>query len=192
MNRDASQADASTTPDDCRTQVATALIEHGRWIRTVLAARGVERHELDDLSGRVAAAALAGADRLQEPGKAGPWLYRIAVGQALEHRRRTGRRRKLHERYAASGLAGEAAPDPDPLEWLLAAEQRQLVRRAVATLGGQDAEMLLLKYTEDWSYREIADRLGLSVAAVESRLHRARGRLRTALARVAPALVARD
>jgi RNA polymerase sigma-70 factor (ECF subfamily) len=38
-----------------------------------------------------------------------------------------------------------------------------------------------LKYAEDLSYREIGDRLGLSVSAVEARLHRARMRLRTKL-----------
>jgi RNA polymerase sigma-70 factor (ECF subfamily) len=49
--------------------------------------------------------------------------------------------------------------------------------------------MLLLKYTEDWNYRQLAERLGATPAAVEARLHRARGRLRRALARLAPELV---
>ena len=38
--------------------------------------------------------------------------------------------------------------------------------------------MLLLKYTENWSYRELALHLGVSLSAVESRLYRARERLR--------------
>ncbi|MCA9270883.1 MAG: sigma-70 region 4 domain-containing protein, partial [Planctomycetales bacterium] len=38
------------------------------------------------------------------------------------------------------------------------------------------------KYVEDWSYRQIAERLGVSASAVEARLHRARGRLREQLA----------
>ncbi|MCA9237502.1 MAG: sigma-70 family RNA polymerase sigma factor [Planctomycetales bacterium] len=191
MNPEPLQADGPSPPD-ARETVAAALLEHGRWLRTVLAARGVERHELDDVLGRVAAAAVAGADRLRDPAKVAPWLYRIAVVQALEHRRRSGRRRRLHEQYADSGLVGAAGAEPDPLDWLLAQEQQQLVRRALGTLGAQDAEILLLKYTEDWSYRELAAQLGLSASAVEARLHRARGRLRTALARVAPALVGRD
>lgn len=189
MNRNSPPADAAVPPDR-RETVATALAEHGRWLRTVLAARGVERHELDDLLSRVAEAALAGADRLRDPDKAAPWLYRIAVVQAMEHRRRRGRQRRLHERYAGSGLVDESAAEPDPLDWLLAEEQQALVRRALATLKSQDAEILLLKYTQDWSYRELADHLGLTAPAVEARLHRARGRLRAALARVAPALVA--
>jgi len=41
---------------------------------------------------------------------------------------------------------------------------------------------LLLKYTENWSYRQLADHLGLSASAVEARLHRARQKLRRQLA----------
>ncbi|HEV7226323.1 MAG TPA: sigma factor-like helix-turn-helix DNA-binding protein, partial [Pirellulales bacterium] len=37
-------------------------------------------------------------------------------------------------------------------------------------------------YTEDWSYLEIAARLGIGHSAVEARLHRARGRMRRELA----------
>ena len=46
----------------------------------------------------------------------------------------------------------------------------------------RDSEILLLKYAEDWNYVQIADRLGVSHSAVETRLHRARARLRDALA----------
>jgi RNA polymerase sigma-70 factor (ECF subfamily) len=42
----------------------------------------------------------------------------------------------------------------------------------------RDGEILLLKYTEDWSYRELAAHLGISESAVEARLYRARSRLR--------------
>jgi RNA polymerase sigma-70 factor (ECF subfamily) len=60
------------------------------------------------------------------------------------------------------------------------------VRQAVACLPRRDAEMLLLKYTEDWSYRQLAEHLGISTSAVEARLHRARGRLRSKLMQLAP------
>ncbi|MDP6061322.1 MAG: sigma-70 family RNA polymerase sigma factor, partial [Pirellulaceae bacterium] len=71
--------------------------------------------------------------------------------------------------------------DADPLDWLLADERRGLIRIALQNLSSRDMETLLLKYTEDWSYREIAQRLGVSESAVEARLHRARRRLRVEL-----------
>ena len=65
---------------------------------------------------------------------------------------------------------------------MLAEERRQLVRVAVERLPGRDAELLLLKYSQNWSYHQIAEHLGISHSAVESRLHRARGKLRSELA----------
>jgi RNA polymerase sigma factor (sigma-70 family) len=170
--------------------VAAALAEHGRWLRTVLAARGVDRTALDDAMQSVCAAALRGAAQLKDAKRVGPWLYRIAVVEALQYRRRTGRRRRLVERYAQQVAVPGDNIEYDPLAWLLAEETQQLVRQAIARLSPQDAEMLLLKYSEDWSYKELADRLGISVSAVAARLHRARGKLRSALAKFAPDLAA--
>ena len=64
------------------------------------------------------------------------------------------------------------------------------MRRALARLPKRDAEILLLKYTEEWSYRELAEHLGLSTSAVEARLHRARQKMRRALAKVDPSFSA--
>ncbi len=120
---------------------------------------------------------------LADPAKAAPWLYRLTVVQALLYRRRMGRRRKLTSGYAERVRPSESdSRTSDPLGWLLADERRKLVRVALDRLPRRDAEILLLKYTEDWSYHEIAARLGIGHSAVEARLHRARRRLRTELA----------
>lgn len=187
--------DSSRTRNDpgdgrsARESVAAALAEHGRWLRTVLVARGVERGALDEVMQEIAAGALRGAPQLRDASRTAAWLYRLAVTQVLLYRRRTGRRRKLVARLADSGAAPSEAVDHDPLAWLLAQEAQRLVRQVIATLPERDAEILLLKYTEDWSYHQLAHRLGVSTSAVEARLHRARGRMRTALARLAPELV---
>jgi RNA polymerase sigma factor (sigma-70 family) len=55
----------------------------------------------------------------------------------------------------------------------------------------RDAELLLLKYTEDWSYRQLADHLGISTSAVEARLHRAREKMRRQLAQLSPETISR-
>jgi RNA polymerase sigma-70 factor (ECF subfamily) len=54
----------------------------------------------------------------------------------------------------------------------------------------RDAEILLLKYTEDWTYRQLAEHLGQSASAVEARLHRARKKMRCQLASLDPSLAA--
>jgi RNA polymerase sigma-70 factor (ECF subfamily) len=60
-------------------------------------------------------------------------------------------------------------------------ERNDILQHALNTLVGADAEVLLLKYGERWSYRQIAERLGISEKAVDCRLARARNRLRQEL-----------
>lgn len=162
-----------------------ALAQHQRWLRTVALARLQEPQAVDEVLQEVALAAVRQAAPIADASKVAPWLYRLAVRQALLYRRKCGRRRRLTDRYgerlrdADPGGRGEVL---DPLGWLLAEERRSQVRRALAELPPRDAEILLLKYTEHWNYHQIAAHLGVSHSAVEARLHRARRRLREELA----------
>ncbi len=159
------------------------LARHERWLRTVVLARVGEPQAVEEVMQEVALAAVRQRAPIADPAKVGPWLYQIAVRQSLLYRRKAGRRRKLTEGYAESFRpSGEDHRTLDPLGWLLADERRRLVREALASLTARDREILLLKYTENWNYRQIAEHLGISLSAVEARLHRARSRMRTELA----------
>lgn len=158
------------------------LAQHDRWLRTVLFARLGERQAVEEVMQELSLAAVEQRAPLTDPTRVGPWLYRLAVTQALLYRRKHGRRRGLVARFAERFRPSEAeSRTVDPLEWLVARERRELVRQALDSLSRRDREILLLKYTENWSYRELADHLGISHSAIEARLHRARGRLRREL-----------
>lgn len=161
---------------------SAAIAAHERWLRTVVFARLGDREAVDDVMQEVALAAVRQSSPLRDAGKVAPWLYRLAIRQCLLYRRTCGRRRKLTNRFV------EAVPPTehdracvDPLDWLLADERRRMIRVALDRMPARDAEILLLKYIENWSYHEIARQLGLSHSAVEARLHRARQRLRNEL-----------
>lgn len=161
----------------------SVLREHDRWLRTVVLSRTGEREAVDEVMQEVALAAVRQQAPLLDAANAAPWLYRLAVLQSLLYRRRQGRGRKLTDRYARRVRERQhAEPSYEPLDWLLADELRATVRAALAELPARDAEILLLKYTEHWSYQQLAARLGITAAAVEARLHRARERLRGRLA----------
>jgi RNA polymerase sigma factor (sigma-70 family) len=161
------------------------LAENEGWLRTVVFARLGEYQAVEEVMQEVALAAVRQKAPLTDPTKVKSWLYRLAVVQSLIYRRKQGRRRKLIDRYAQRTRPSEQdTRRPDPLDWLLSEERHQQVRAALARLASRDAEILLLKYTQDWSYRELASRLGISESAVEARLHRARQRMRMELAAV--------
>jgi RNA polymerase sigma-70 factor (ECF subfamily) len=156
-----------------------ALVQHDRWLRTIVLARVRERQAVDDVMQEVALAAVKQSSPLVDTAKVAPWLYRLAVRQALLYRRKCGRRRKLHD-----GYGNEYRSEPsvlEPLGWLLADERQTLVRQALGRIAPRDREVLLLKYTEGWSYQQLAAHVGVSHSAIEARLHRARRRLREEL-----------
>ena len=161
---------------------AAELVQHDRWLRTIVFSRLGERQAVPEVMQEVALAAVAQRTPVYDRSRIGAWLYRLAIRQVLMYRRRQGRQRKLMDAYARN-QSGEphASNIREPLDWLLQDERRGLVRAALERLPRRDAEILLLKYTENWSYREMAAHLGISESAVETRLHRARGRLRAAL-----------
>lgn len=159
---------------------AAALAAHGRWLRTVILARTGEPAAVDDVFQEVALAVSKPQVQWQTVVRVEPFLYRLAVRQSLLYRRRVGRQRRLQLRWMHEN--GRPAEDRlDPGEWLLAMELRQTVREALQTLLPKDREILLLKYTEDWSYHQLVAHLGIGHSAVEARLHRARQRLRDRL-----------
>lgn len=161
----------------------TALHEHQRWLRSVVYARLREPQAVDDVMQNVALAAVRQSAPIRDPSKVGPWLYRLAVRETLQYRRRMGRQRKLVDRYTQTVTPVTAdRSEPDPLDWLLQDERARMVRQSLARLAPRDAEILLLKYSEDWNYHQIAEHLGISHSAVETRLFRARQRLRAELA----------
>jgi RNA polymerase sigma factor (sigma-70 family) len=157
------------------------LAAHEAWLRKVIAARTGEPQAVDEVFQQVALAALEQRSPLADTAKVAPWLHRLAVVHSARYRRKLGRQRRALRHvgeqlpHLANGYASDA------LAWLVARERHEQTRAAMARLCGADAEILLLKYGERWSYRQIAERLGISEKAVDSRLLRARGRLRQQL-----------
>ena len=156
------------------------LAEHERWLRAVILARTGEPQAVDEVWQEVSLAAIEQRSPLSDGGKAPAWLYRLAVIRSIRYRRQRARQRKRLARLAAESN-GHGSAAEDPFEWLLGEERRQLVRQALAQLSGRDAEILMLKYNERWSYRRIAELLGISESAVDARVFRARERLRRQL-----------
>ncbi len=106
-----------------------------------------------------------------------PWLLTIATRYCLDRLR--GRARHRTARWED---APQADPQPGPEGALLTAEDAAAVRDAVAHLPPLERTLVVLHYWEELPYEAIAAQTGLSVAAVKSRLYRARQRLARQLA----------
>jgi RNA polymerase sigma-70 factor, ECF subfamily len=162
----------------------STLAVNERWLRRVVASRLGEPQAVEEVMQDVALAAVSQHSPLRDPARAAVWLYRLAVRHVLMHRRKSGRRRRLIDRYAARRDQTESELSESPLAWLVRDERQKLVQDALRRLPPRDAELLVLKYAEGFNARDLAERLGVAVPTIEARLHRARGRLRAELNRM--------
>lgn len=124
----------------------------------------------------------------------GSWIYRITTNLSLNKRR--GKRYELETpldellpRYRADGhREGDRAYlladwSATPERELLAGESRRVLDAAIDRLPDHYRAVLVLKDVEQLATGDVAEIVGDTVAAVKTRLHRARMALREQLAR---------
>jgi len=137
--------------------------------------------EARDAAQEVFLKAFRKAGEARPMGQVYTWLYRIAVNHCLNKLRRRKLVRFL--RFEANPEEPDAPafdpPDarPGPAAALEARRLWQLTRKAIAKLPDNQRTVLILARFEGLSYRQIAEVLGITEGAVESRLFRTMRRI---------------
>jgi RNA polymerase sigma-70 factor (ECF subfamily) len=107
------------------------------------------------------------------------WLYRIAVNAAVDLSKRRRRRGHLSIDDESSQVAASIrGNEPPPAAAPQRAEAIELVRAAIDALPEPFKAILILREYSDMSYEQLAEVLEIPKGTVESRLFRARMRLR--------------
>jgi len=116
------------------------------------------------------------------------WLCRVAVNAALAYRRKRGVRKEYQIPNPAEDFRQDGAHLMPIRLWMrgpeqavLARETRRLIEEAIGKLPRTYRDVYVLADVEELSNAEIGSALGLSLAAVKSRLLRARLLMRNAL-----------
>lgn len=139
----------------------------------------VDPGEVDDLVQRTITGLLAGAHRFAAEASLGAVLAGIArrqLGKFVRDRSRsTGRHDPQREVAELESMHGS------PCDSYLVAESCARVRAILPMLTREHQEVLELRYWGEHSPGEIAEKLGVSVITVRTRLFRARAALRRAM-----------
>lgn len=169
----------------------TALVERHQERLIGLCSRWIgDREEARDAAQEIFLKAFRHAARVEPRGRFFTWLYRIAINHCLNQ----VRRRKIARFFSFQGLAGHrdgragrddaaavafdpADARPDAETALLARERWRRTRERLDRLPENQRVVVLLARFEGLSGREIAETLGITEGAVESRLVRAMRRL---------------
>lgn len=115
------------------------------------------------------------------------WLATVATNLLRDNRRTAHRREQLVLHEGAQPMHSDAVALDDAV---VADETRAQVRAALATLAPRDRQLLLLRH-EGYSYRELAEAVGIAETSVGTLLLRAGRAFRVAYLRDAPLTTSR-
>jgi RNA polymerase sigma-70 factor (ECF subfamily) len=134
-------------------------------------------HDAEDVTQESFVAAYRAIGSYRGEGPLRAWLLRIATRQAF---------RRLAQRRPTADIDAVAEPvladsSTDPTRVVVAAERRDEVREAVASLPDPYREVVALRFFGELSLAEVADATGRPINTVKTHLRRGLERLRPAL-----------
>lgn len=139
-----------------------------------------DRTAADDLAQEVFIKAYFSLPKFKARSEFGTWLYRIAVNHAKDYLRKN-RNRMRDVSIEEVGEQRLASADKSLEDVRSEEERRALVLAALERLPEKYRVILTLRDIEEMSYEDISRILDLSPGTVDSRLHRARQKLRQRL-----------
>lgn len=148
----------------------------------------LDRAEAEDVVQEAYVKAFAALPTFKGESALSTWLTRIVVNEALERRRRAGRRRRQLESQGVAFIEGYrealtrgSGSGPSAEQLLMRAELAKLIEAAIARLPEVFRPAFVLREIEGLSVAETAAALDIAEATVRTRLHRAKQKLRAEL-----------
>lgn len=129
----------------------------------------------EDLTSEIFMKALKAFDRYDEEKSKAAWIYTIARNHLANYYR--DKKDAVDIEEVAFGLVGE-----DGREEMAKASDRMLLAKALDDLTLEDRRLVTLKHLEGYSYKEMAEILDKSDAALKVATHRAMKKLKYAYA----------
>lgn len=151
-------------------------------------------HDAEDLIQEAFVRVYRHRTRYRPSSRFSTWLFTIALNLCRNHAEKAGRRPTVSldappagaadsEDDARTALQRHATTEAGPSDQALASERAQAVRDAIKELPHDLRSAIVLFEYQHLSHAEIAEISGVTPKAVETRLYRARQRLRERLAR---------
>jgi RNA polymerase sigma-70 factor, ECF subfamily len=140
------------------------------------------REDADDLAQEVFIQIHESLAHFRQEAEISTWIYRIAVNKSLNFVRREKRKRRFAQFKSLFG-AGEEEEEivpgvgGNPQRDLEDRERSEILRRALESLPENQRTAITLSEYDDFSNKEIAEIMDLSLPAVEALIHRAKRNL---------------
>jgi RNA polymerase sigma-70 factor (ECF subfamily) len=169
--------------------VETLVQRYGAWIYRVAARILGDRRDAEEVCQDVLMTVVRKIEMFKGGAAFSSWIYRIAANAAYDRSRARRARVDDVSLDAVLPVFDEMGHHVEPVvDWsrgledpAVAGQVRTVLERAIGNLPEDYRIVLVLRDVEELTNEEVAKTLGLTVAAVKSRLHRARLFVRKAL-----------
>lgn len=161
----------------------TELSQQLKCVPRMLAARNrrmgrpLNEHDLADLGQETSMIIVRKLDEFEGRAPLEGWIYKIC-----EFEFRNGLRRKRRQLPTVDNDLETEQPSADP-ETVNRMAMSERVERALAEVGGVEAETVRWKFFEDLTFKEMGERTGMSPNTLKTRFYRGMERLKLILAR---------
>jgi RNA polymerase sigma-70 factor, ECF subfamily len=156
--------------------------EHSRRVYRIAYAVLRSHHDAEDSTQETFMRVLRYSSKLPELEDPKTWLARVAWRVAIDRSRQRGRTREIPLEDPEKPLTEVASPDTPADQTVQGSQVSAALEKMIAALPEKIRQPLILSTIEEMSPREVAATLGISEAAVRSRVFRARQILREKLA----------
>jgi RNA polymerase sigma-70 factor (ECF subfamily) len=160
-----------------KSAISSLIERHKRRITDYIAMMVKDRAIADDIFQETVIKAVRVIDegRYADNGKFLSWVLRIAHNQVIDHFRHTRSENKISEADAGFDILGSMKFAGDSVEDRMVHEQiHQDLRRIINHLPEEQRDVVVMRYFNDMSFKEIAEESGVSI-------NTALGRMRYAL-----------
>lgn len=169
--------------------VEVLVDRHGAWIHRVASRLLADARDAEEVTQDVLMTVVQKIGTFKREAAFSSWLYRIAANAAYGRLRSRRSRPEISLEPLLPVFDDEGRHVTRVQDWskglddpAVAGELRSALERGISQLPEEYRIVVLLRDVEGLTNEEAADALGLTVAAVKSRLHRARLALRPQLA----------
>ncbi|MFI3289721.1 MAG: RNA polymerase sigma factor [Rikenellaceae bacterium] len=100
----------------------------------------------------------------------GQWIYTIARNTFIDYHRRRQDELSLDERF----ITTPEARNLDPEQSIINSQKRTQIEEGIAHLSPRHQELFRMRFLEEYSYEEIAEKLSMPLGSVKTNIHRAR------------------
>ncbi len=145
---------------------------YGDAIRRLFIQRSSSVEDTDDLLQETFIKVYVNLHRYSPDYTFGQWVYTIARNTHIDFERRRQEDIHIDEKFSAP-----AASTPSPEESMIRMQQRRQIEMYIKCLPTQYRQLFTMRFLEDYSYEEIAEKLQLPMGTVKTRIHRARERM---------------